>query len=58
MNTQTKVVSLRDAYAVKRTVLPTEVPVACVDVAAFVRALYEPEIQAMIEAVQDQTLDD
>ena len=58
MNTQTKVIPIREAYAVKRVVLPTEIPVACQNVEAFIRALYEPEILAMIEAVQDQTLDD
>jgi hypothetical protein len=58
METQKKVVSIRDAYALKRGVLACEIPVSCVDVAAFVRALYEPEILAMIEQVQERTLDD
>lgn len=44
--------------AMKRVVRPTEVPLAVQDVAAFVRALYEPEILAMIEAVQEETADD
>ena len=57
MDAQRKVIPLAD-YPVKRVVVPTEIPAACVDVEAFVRSLYEPEILAAIEAVQDETHDD
>ena len=58
MDTQKKVVAIREGYALKRTVLPTEVPLACQNVEALIRSLYEPEILAAIEAIQDDTVDD
>ena len=58
METLLKVVPFRESVTFKRVAVPTEVPVACVDVAAFVRSLYEPEILATIEAIQEDTLDD
>jgi len=58
MDTQKKVVAIREGYALKRTVLPTEVPLAFQNVEALIRSLYEPEILAAIEAIQDDTVDD
>ena len=52
-----QLIDLND-YSQKWVIKPTSIPAAVVDVAAFVRVLFEPVILEAIESVQEETCDE